>query len=60
MNRDGDVYLRPDEFLPERFLETPSGPFTSINDIHAFGFGRRFARMRLSCLTEAQISTGFA
>jgi len=41
MNRDGDVYSRPDEFLPERFLEAPSGPFTSINDIHAFGFGRR-------------------
>jgi len=41
MNRDPDVYTAPDEFIPERFLDTPTGPFTSINDIYAFGFGRR-------------------
>ncbi|KAE9396842.1 cytochrome P450 1 [Gymnopus androsaceus JB14] len=41
MNRDPDVYARPDDFLPERFLDTPTGPFTNIGDIHAFGFGRR-------------------
>jgi len=40
MNRDPDVYPRPDDFLPERFLDSP-GPFTSINDILAYGFGRR-------------------
>jgi len=40
MNRDPDVYPRPDDFLPERFLDFP-GPFTSINDIRAYGFGRR-------------------
>jgi len=41
MNRDPDVYERPDDFLPERFLHTPTGPFTNIGNIHAFGFGRR-------------------
>ncbi|KAF9062974.1 cytochrome P450 2 Le.CYP2 [Rhodocollybia butyracea] len=41
MNRDPNVYSEPDEFIPERFLNSPDGPFTSINDIHAFGFGRR-------------------
>ncbi|KAF9069515.1 cytochrome P450 1 [Rhodocollybia butyracea] len=41
MNRDPNVYSEPDEFIPERFFNSPDGPFTSINDIHAFGFGRR-------------------
>ena len=41
MNRDPDVYPRPDDFLPERFLDSP-GPFTSLNNIYAYGFGRRF------------------
>ncbi|KAE9410131.1 cytochrome P450 2 Le.CYP2 [Gymnopus androsaceus JB14] len=41
MNRDPEVYSQPDDFLPERFLHSSTGPFTSINTIHAFGFGRR-------------------
>ncbi|KAF5385581.1 hypothetical protein D9757_006773 [Collybiopsis confluens] len=41
MNRDPERYANPDAFRPERFLESPKGPFTSINDISAFGFGRR-------------------
>jgi len=40
MNRDPDVYPRPDDFFPERFIDSP-GPFTSLNNIHAYGFGRR-------------------
>ncbi|KIK54106.1 hypothetical protein GYMLUDRAFT_249860 [Collybiopsis luxurians FD-317 M1] len=41
MNRDPDMYPEPDKFLPERFLNSPEGPFFSINKISAFGFGRR-------------------
>ncbi|KAJ3859487.1 cytochrome P450 1 [Lentinula novae-zelandiae] len=41
MNRDKEVYSEPDRFLPERHLNIPGGPFTNINDISAFGFGRR-------------------
>ncbi|KAF9078761.1 cytochrome P450 [Rhodocollybia butyracea] len=41
MNRDPNVYSEPDRFMPERFLDSPDGPFTSINNILAFGFGRR-------------------
>ncbi|KAF9078787.1 cytochrome P450 2 Le.CYP2 [Rhodocollybia butyracea] len=41
MNRDPNVYPDPDKFMPERFLNSPTGPFTSINDVHAYGFGRR-------------------
>jgi len=41
MNRDPNVYPEPDKFIPERFLNSPTGPFTKINNIIAFGFGRR-------------------
>ncbi|KAF9077346.1 cytochrome P450 2 Le.CYP2 [Rhodocollybia butyracea] len=41
MNRDPNVYSEPDTFMPERFLDSPTGPFTSINEVYAFGFGRR-------------------
>ncbi|KAF9069289.1 cytochrome P450 [Rhodocollybia butyracea] len=41
MNRDPNVYSEPDTFKPERFLDSPNRPFTSINNILAFGFGRR-------------------
>ncbi|KAF9078760.1 cytochrome P450 1 [Rhodocollybia butyracea] len=41
MSRDPNVYSEPNTFMPERFLDSPDGPFTSINDILAFGFGRR-------------------
>ncbi|KAF9077201.1 cytochrome P450 2 Le.CYP2 [Rhodocollybia butyracea] len=41
MNRDPNVYSEPNKFIPERFLDSQSGPFTSINDIYAYGFGRR-------------------
>ncbi|KAJ4499426.1 cytochrome P450 [Lentinula lateritia] len=41
MNWDKEVYPEPDRFLPERHLNIPGGPFTNINDISAFGFGRR-------------------
>ncbi|KAF5353638.1 hypothetical protein D9757_012449 [Collybiopsis confluens] len=41
INRDPSLYSDPDTFRPERFLDSPKGPFRSINDITAFGFGRR-------------------
>ncbi|KAF9066792.1 cytochrome P450 [Rhodocollybia butyracea] len=41
MNRDPNLYSEPDKFIPERFLDSPSGPFKSVNDIYAYGFGRR-------------------
>ncbi|KAJ3921183.1 cytochrome P450 1 [Lentinula edodes] len=41
MNRDPDVYTDPEKFLPERFVDSKFGPFESINNIYAFGFGRR-------------------
>ncbi|KAJ4485419.1 cytochrome P450 2 Le.CYP2 [Lentinula aciculospora] len=41
MNRDEEIYSEPDKFMPERHLDTPGGPFTNINNILAFGFGRR-------------------
>lgn len=41
MNRDPDVYSQPDDFIPERFLDDTTGPFTNINNILAYGFGRR-------------------
>ncbi|KAF9039412.1 hypothetical protein BDP27DRAFT_1409469 [Rhodocollybia butyracea] len=31
----------PDTFMPERFLNSSTGPYTNINNIYAFGFGRR-------------------
>jgi len=41
MNRDPNVYPEPDEFMPERFLDSAKGLFGNINNIYAFGFGRR-------------------
>ncbi|KAJ3774223.1 cytochrome P450 1 [Lentinula raphanica] len=46
MNRDEEIYCNPDEFLPERHLESPGGPFKNINEITAFGFGRRICAGR--------------
>ncbi|KAE9394679.1 cytochrome P450 [Gymnopus androsaceus JB14] len=40
MSRDETLYHEPHQFIPERFLDS-SGPFTGINDILLFGFGRR-------------------
>ncbi|KIK50472.1 hypothetical protein GYMLUDRAFT_89275 [Collybiopsis luxurians FD-317 M1] len=41
MNRDPDLYYEPDKFIPERYIESEKGPFRHINEIHAYGFGRR-------------------
>ncbi|KAJ3969084.1 cytochrome P450 2 Le.CYP2 [Lentinula raphanica] len=41
MNRDEDIYSNPAKFSPERHFDRSGGPFTNINDITAFGFGRR-------------------
>ncbi|KIK66008.1 hypothetical protein GYMLUDRAFT_218798 [Collybiopsis luxurians FD-317 M1] len=41
MNRDPDRYPDPDKFSPERFFDSPDGPFVHVRDIVAFGFGRR-------------------
>ncbi|KAJ3870024.1 cytochrome P450 1 [Lentinula novae-zelandiae] len=41
MNRNPNVYQNPDEFLPERHLKSAAGPFESIDNIYAYGFGRR-------------------
>ncbi|KIK66002.1 hypothetical protein GYMLUDRAFT_38470 [Collybiopsis luxurians FD-317 M1] len=41
MNRDPEFYSEPDKFLPERFMNSPNGPFTKVGDIPAFGFGQR-------------------
>ncbi|KAJ3722420.1 cytochrome P450 2 Le.CYP2 [Lentinula raphanica] len=41
MNRDPNVYPDPDAFKPERYMNSPNGPFESIDNIYAYGFGRR-------------------
>ncbi|KAF9070761.1 cytochrome P450 1 [Rhodocollybia butyracea] len=41
INRDPNVFSEPDTFMPERFLNSSTGPYTNINNIYAFGFGRR-------------------
>ncbi|KAF9078665.1 cytochrome P450 [Rhodocollybia butyracea] len=46
INRDPDVYSEPDKFMPECFLDSPTGPFKKINDIYAYGFGRRICAGR--------------
>ncbi|KAJ4490283.1 cytochrome P450 1, partial [Lentinula aciculospora] len=37
MNRDPDVYAEPDKFMPSHFIDSTN----TINDIYAYGFGRR-------------------
>ncbi|KAJ4478327.1 cytochrome P450 1 [Lentinula aciculospora] len=41
INRDPNVYADPDKFLPERYMNSPNGPFENIDNIYAYGFGRR-------------------
>ncbi|GAV99793.1 O-methylsterigmatocystin oxidoreductase [Lentinula edodes] len=36
-----EAIYHPEKFLPERFVDSKFGPFESINNIYAFGFGRR-------------------
>ncbi|KAJ7672132.1 cytochrome P450 [Mycena polygramma] len=40
MSRDESVYPNPEEFNPERFLNA-DGQFREVDDVLAFGFGRR-------------------
>ncbi|KAJ6466567.1 cytochrome P450 [Mycena vitilis] len=40
MGRDESIYPNPEEFNPERFL-TADGQYREVDDVLAFGFGRR-------------------
>ncbi|KAJ3883006.1 cytochrome P450 [Lentinula edodes] len=64
MNRNPNVYQDPDEFLPERHLKSAAGPFESIDNIYAYGFGRRVCAGRYMAdntvwLTVASVLAAF-
>ncbi|GAW09426.1 cytochrome p450 [Lentinula edodes] len=64
MNRNPNVYQDPDRFLPERHLKSAAGPFESIDNIYAYGFGRRVCAGRYMAdntiwLTVASVLAAF-
>ncbi|KAH7880595.1 cytochrome P450 2 Le.CYP2 [Lentinula edodes] len=64
MNRNPNVYRDPDRFLPERHLKSAAGPFESIDNIYAYGFGRRVCAGRYMAdntiwLTVASVLAAF-
>ncbi|KAJ3854521.1 cytochrome P450 1 [Lentinula lateritia] len=64
MNRDPNVYADPDKFLPERYFNSSTGPFESIDNIYAYGFGRRVCAGRYMAdntvwLTVASVLAAF-
>jgi cytochrome P450 len=58
VHRRADIYPRPDEFLPERFLEQPAGTYTWI----PFGGGVRrclgaaFAQFEMECVLRELVT----
>ncbi|KAJ4001835.1 cytochrome P450 1 [Lentinula boryana] len=64
INRDPNVYSEPDKFMPERYTNSPMGPFENIDNIYAYGFGRRVCAGRYMAdntvwLTVASVLAAF-
>ncbi|KAF4609085.1 hypothetical protein EYR40_001438 [Pleurotus pulmonarius] len=56
MNLDGDVYTRPTEFNPDRFLPKSEGGNEEPPPVATFGFGRRICPGRYLAATNVWIA----